>query len=149
MKTLAEIDSKLESRLPIPAAPFTIVNPGSYYLTGSYSVAGGSGLTIAADNVTVDLNGCTIGSTAVSANGSGISLSGVRSNVTVRNGFIRGTTTVAGTTFTTGGFTSGISGTASGNSNVLVSEVQVLGIGGAGIQLASTARMTTVERCSV
>ena len=58
MKTLDQIDSKLEKRTPIEALPFTISAPGSYYVTGNLTgVAGQHGITIDADNVTLDLGG--------------------------------------------------------------------------------------------
>lgn len=65
MKTLAEV----EPRMAINAtntpgntgAMFVISQPGSYYLTSDVTVeAGKYGVQIAADNVTVDLNGFTI-----------------------------------------------------------------------------------------
>lgn len=71
---------------PISSAPFTITSSGSYYLTGNLSSTG-TGITVAADNVTIDLMGFTL-----SGDGSsnvGILLEG-RSNVTIRNGTITG-----------------------------------------------------------
>src|SRR5215469_2970325 len=52
MKTLAQI----EPRIPISTAT-NISNPGSYYLTTNLNVPSGSGITISANNVTLDLNG--------------------------------------------------------------------------------------------
>ena len=81
MKTLDEV----EPRIPISNLPFTIDKPGSYYLTGDLT-AGGTGITVTADNVTIDLMGYTI-----SGGGSynGIYMDG-RSNVEIRNGTIQG-----------------------------------------------------------
>lgn len=68
MKTLDQV----EPRTPISAVPYTITEPGSYYLTGNMTmVAQGNAITIDADNVTLDLNGFTldgagIGDSAVS-----------------------------------------------------------------------------------
>ena len=57
MKTLQEI----EPRTPISSIPFTINQPGSYYLTGNLTSAGaGVGITITSDNVILDLNGFTL-----------------------------------------------------------------------------------------
>src|SRR5436190_21193357 len=54
MKTLDQI----EPRTPISALPFTIGAPGSYYVTGNLTgVAAQHGITINADNVTLDLGG--------------------------------------------------------------------------------------------
>ena len=76
MKTLAQI----EARTPIagPGA-VTISASGSYYLTTNINVATGDAITITADNVTLDLNGFTISSTApVPGSGTAILLSGGR-----------------------------------------------------------------------
>ena len=59
MKSLAQI----EPRTPISSAPFTISVPGSYYLTTNVTVSAGDAIIIAANNVTLDLNGFTISST--------------------------------------------------------------------------------------
>jgi parallel beta-helix repeat protein len=83
MKTLQQV----EPRTPISAAGFVITNPGSYYVTTNIVAAGGNGITIQADNVTVDLNGFAL----LGAGGSsGVSVSGARSNIVVRGGTIRG-----------------------------------------------------------
>jgi hypothetical protein len=83
MKTLQQI----EPRSPIFAIPTNITQPGSYYLTTSLTGALGNGIVIAANNVTVDLNGFEL----VGAPGnSGISSDSSRFNLCVRNGTIRG-----------------------------------------------------------
>jgi parallel beta-helix repeat protein len=57
MKTIQQV----ESRTPIETLPFTISQPGSYYLTGNLTgTAGQSGITITASNVTLDLNGFSL-----------------------------------------------------------------------------------------
>ena len=76
MKTLAQV----EPRTPIGSAPFTISQPGSYYLTTNLTGA----VTIAADNVTLDLMGFAIRP----ASGTAISQTGTRSRLLVRNGVI-------------------------------------------------------------
>ena len=54
MKTLDQINP----RTPISTAPFTITNSGSYYLTTNLSgIAGTNGITVFANDVTIDLNG--------------------------------------------------------------------------------------------
>lgn len=57
MKSLAQV----EPRAPISALPFIISQPGSYYFTTNLTgQAGTNGITIVADNVTIDLNGFTL-----------------------------------------------------------------------------------------
>lgn len=94
MKTLAQI----EPRIPInaqtcPGGPtwvYGITQPGSYYLESD--LVGESGkycIRIAPDNVTIDLNGFTL----IGVPGSSSAIDGgvfEASNVTVRNGTIRG-----------------------------------------------------------
>ncbi len=148
MKTL----DQLEARTPISSAPFVLGASGSYYLTGNLTVATGTAITIAADNVTLDLNGFTISSTASPAAGNAVTITGVRRNVTVRNGHIRGTTTFAAGTFTPGGFLDGVSTSSASPSsdNLRVSEVSVSGVGSDGIFLAfSDVPTLVIERCAV
>jgi parallel beta-helix repeat protein len=84
MKTLQQI----EPRAPISSVPFTINQSGSYYLTTNLAgAAGQNGITIAAHNVTIDLGGFELA--GVPGAVSGIVLSGVRTNLAVRNGTIR------------------------------------------------------------
>jgi hypothetical protein len=85
MKSLDQI----EPRTPISSAPFIINSPGSYYLTTNLTGAvSGYGITISANNVTVDLNGFAL--QGVTSSFDGIHLSGISTNVTVRNGAISG-----------------------------------------------------------
>jgi hypothetical protein len=87
MKTLAQI----EPRTPISGPlPLTISSAGSYYLTTNLTgVAGTNGITIVANNVTLDLNGFTLQG-VVLASLTGLYVSGTRTNITVRNGTISG-----------------------------------------------------------
>jgi parallel beta-helix repeat protein len=83
MKTLQEV----EPRTPISEAGYTIDTSGSYYLTTNLIASSYlSGITITADNVTVDLNGFSIMGSSTKA--SGIKMND-RNNVVVRNGTIR------------------------------------------------------------
>ena len=88
MKSLGQI----EPRTPIAALPFTIANPGSYYLTGNLTgVAGTNGITVASGDVTLDLNGFAL--LGVSNSMSGIQVASASSactNVAIRNGTVRG-----------------------------------------------------------
>ena len=85
MKTLAQI----EPRTPISSVPFTISQPGSYYLTTNLTgVSGQNGITISNNNVTLDLNGFAL--TGVAGSSYGVVISGSWTNETIRNGSISG-----------------------------------------------------------
>ncbi len=89
MKTLDQI----EPRTPISSLPFSITQPGTYYVTSNLS-SQGTGIYISADNVNVDLMGHTITFVGDVVNAPGITLEGavddLIDNVTVRNGSVRG-----------------------------------------------------------
>jgi hypothetical protein len=87
MKTLTELEAKLEKRIPISSIPLTISQPGSYYLT--QDVVGPNGITVAVINVTIDLNGFTILGPGKGAGGSASAIHG-GDDLLVRNGRIRG-----------------------------------------------------------
>src|ERR1039458_3298480 len=59
--TMKSLD-QIEARTPISSVPYTISAPGSYYLTGNLAVSSGTAITIAANQVTLDLNGFTLSS---------------------------------------------------------------------------------------
>jgi hypothetical protein len=79
MKTLDEV----EPRIPISSLPFAISESGSYYLTGNLRTRG-NGITVTANDVTIDLMGYAI----TGGNGNGIDIFGCI-NVEIRNGTIR------------------------------------------------------------
>ena len=86
MKTLDQV----EPRIPIPGSTtpisfFNITQSGSYYLTGDRH-ASGEGISVAANDVTIDLNGFSlVGNSGID---SGIHMNG-QSNVEIRNGTVR------------------------------------------------------------
>ena len=82
-KTLSDV----QPRTAISALPFTVSQSGSYYLTRNLTASGaGNGITVAANDVTIDLNGFAL----VGVPGDGTAISGVgQTGVVVRNGFIR------------------------------------------------------------
>ena len=96
MKTLQEVYDKAdeaEARTPISSIPYTIDEPGSYYLTQNLGPEAQDvdGIIIAADNVTLDLNGFAVigpGRTPESEE-AGIYVSDPRFNIAVRNGTVR------------------------------------------------------------
>ena len=145
MKTLDQV----EPRTPISSVPFTINTAGSYYLTGNLSVTTGNAILISVDDVTLDLNGFTISSTAATASGTAISIpSGAKDNVTIRNGHIRGTTTFSGGTFTTGGFQHGVRAVTA-SANIRVTDLRIFGMALSGINLPVGPRTYVVDRCLV
>ena len=79
------------SGTPISSLPFPITAPGSYYLTGNLTgVSGQSGITIASNDVSLDLRGFTL--QGVPGSGSGVKLQSPTfwRAITVRNGTARG-----------------------------------------------------------
>lgn len=92
MKTLDEVEARVilnETNTPgDTTCVFKISQPGSYYLAGNTSVdTWENGIEIAADNVTLDLNGYQLTSASILSY-SGIVMIG-RSNIEIRNGTIR------------------------------------------------------------
>lgn len=75
---------------PISSLPFIATLPNQYYLTRDLTLPdGGAGISVANDDVHIDLNGFTLHGNG----GTGISVPGTRSRVSVRNGNIAGFTT--------------------------------------------------------
>lgn len=145
MKTLDQI----EARTPISSAPFTIVRPGSYYLTTNLTVNGGNAINIATNGVALDLNGFTLFSKAASAAGYAIDVYEGLHDLTIKNGFIQGGVTNDGTGVYSGsGFAFGIDCSGNTSANVMVSHVSVAGVLDEGIFLG-TGLSTVVESCTV
>lgn len=96
-KTLSEIEPRtaiIASTTPGNAyAMFVIDKPGSYYLTGNFTVTKPVGIYVQASDVTIDLNGFTI-SAGPSNSSHGIQCSSdgqeVWKNVSIRNGNVSG-----------------------------------------------------------
>ena len=86
MRTL----DQLESRTPIESLPFSINEPGSYYLTSNLHRDGGPAILINVDDVTVDLMGFTLSGTA--SNGIQVNppIGESIKHLVVRNGTITG-----------------------------------------------------------
>ena len=103
MKTLQQVEPRTPISQPATAADFPIqINaPGSYYLTENVTgVAGKSGIVINADDVTLDLNGFSLFGGGFSTRGISDN-DGFRTNLTIRNGVVRGWGTGLGMRFTT------------------------------------------------
>jgi len=73
--------------------PYTISQPGMYRLSGDLSLSthDTNGLTINADNVTLDLNGHSLTGPgkAAGTSGHGVYVSSIQHNITIRNGTVR------------------------------------------------------------
>jgi hypothetical protein len=137
--------SQIEPRTPISSAPFTITNPGSYYLTTNLTVSSGNGIIIAASGVTLDLSGFTISSTDPANSGAGITTFGAHTNIAIYNGHISGGVTNQAGTYSGSGFGTGID--AGSSSNVRVSGVSVSGCLFNGINLSGDS--SVVQSCVV
>ena len=146
--TMKSLD-QIEPRTPISSAPFTISVPGSYYLTTNVTVSSGDAITISANNVTLDLNGFTIASTAATASGdSGILLSGSRTNIAICYGNISSGVTNNAGVYSGSGFVSGVF--SPGCFNVRVTGVSVSGCQYDGIYIGyNSYNSTIVESCVV
>jgi parallel beta-helix repeat protein len=117
----------------IASLPYTINSPGFYYIDKDLSCSGAHGITINADNVTLDLMGFSlIGSGGGTYKGIYMS---ERANVEIRNGTVRN--------FSGHGIGEGYSG-ATGHRIV---NMRVRDNGGSGISLDGTSHM--VKGCTV
>lgn len=76
---------QVEPRIPISSLPYTITEPGSYYITGNLSFNSGNGITIESDDVSIDL----IGHTITGWDGGDCIYSIEQSNITIKNGTVR------------------------------------------------------------
>ena len=84
---VAGLSPALADPTPISSVPYTINQPGSYYLSRNLTMtADSNGITVKADNVTIDLMGFTLKGRGTGEK-DGITMNG-RSNVEVRNGTV-------------------------------------------------------------
>jgi hypothetical protein len=145
MKSLDQI----EPRTPISAVPFTISEPGSYYLTTNVTATVSNAIVIVANGVTLDLSGFTISSTVANAanGGTAILLAGGLSDICILNGHIRGGVTNNGGVYSGSGFASGISDFPYRSLNVLVSRISFSGCLYNGVDL-NAGGSPVVEFCT-
>lgn len=138
MKTLEQI----EARTPIESLPYVISNPGSYYLARSlqFTAASGDAISITSDNVTLDLNGFTLSSSA-GVTGHAIKVGDNRNNIAIKNGNVAGNTTVtlSGSSpnqtwvVNAAGFQMGVNAESNVWRNMTVQDLQVSGCRNTGI----------------
>lgn len=135
MKTLHQVEPR--TAIAGGTSTVTINQSGSYYLTGNIVVAGGDGISIQSSNVTLDLNGFSVSSSAGPAAGTGITLGSVV-NITIRHGNIGG------------GFAGGVRSVQTGGPpqqqfNVRIADLSISYVTEAGIGVSEAQ----VERCLV
>ncbi len=140
MKTLAQVEARtpIDPTQPGFALPYTIGTSGSYYLTKNLAVTSGNAIVISASNVTLDLNGFTISSSASPAGGTAIAPGPSLTDITILNGHIAGS------------FQHGIryAGALGVLKNVRVEGVSVSGCSGDGINLGNFSSIV-IDRCTV
>jgi Right handed beta helix region len=79
--------SQIEPRTPISSLPYTVTNPGSYYVTTNLTGAiGNDGIDIKTNDVTLDLDGFTL--QGVAGSGAGINVLNPATNLVIRNGVL-------------------------------------------------------------
>jgi parallel beta-helix repeat protein len=91
MKTLTQVEPRTDvATLSGDSSNLYIISqPGSYYLSGNITgVASKNGISIQANNVTLDLHGFAV--TGAASSFSGIVITNPQTNVTVRNGTVTG-----------------------------------------------------------
>ena len=156
MKTLDQVEAR--TAITNTSSTVTLSQPGSYYLTHNLTVAAGDGIDIATYNVTLDLNGFTISSSATNAGYFGIYLTSPSgpSDITIHNGFIKGSAVNVGGNIVGPGFYAGLSWNFGGGTvyGVHVHHLSVSGCQGQGIllpggNLGTASFCTLVEDCQV
>ncbi len=165
MRTLDQVDARLPLQADVPGITvkanngFTITAPGSYVLTADLTVASGNAIEILSSNVTLDLNGFTLASTAAVPEGDAIVLGNddhpVRHTRIFNGRILSGTTfTPTGATrFTGTGFRRGIAPIDRGNgayyntdAGTRLDRLTVIGVYEHGLFLGEESRIT---RCRV
>lgn len=150
MKSLDQVEAR--TAITNTASLVTISQPGSYYLTHNINVTTGDAIDINTNQVTLDLNGFTISSTAASASGSAIYLTKASGNteVTILNGHIKsGVTNNLAGTFGGPGFANGVYFNEAGTPfNIRVSGVSVTGCLSNGIYIGVN-NSSVAESCTV
>jgi len=145
MKTLDQV----KAGIAIGTAPYTINNPGNYFLTTNLAVTSGSAITINTNGVTLDLNGFSISSTSDPATGDGIHINETFSEIAIFNGFVRGRVFIDGGGIYRGpGFYNGIF-CAGFPLRVRVQGVSITGCQQNGINLGGAGNYTLVRDCAV
>ena len=149
MKSLDQVEAR--TAITNTATLVTISQPGSYYLTHNLNVTSGDAIDINTNQVTLDLNGFTISTSAAGASGNAVYLTrgGGNLDITILNGHIKGSITNNNGVFSGAGFANGIYYNEVGTPyHVRVSGVSVSGCLSNGI-LAGLNNGSVVEACTV
>lgn len=137
MKTLAQIEPRIDVLALGAQPPYIIAEPGSYYLSANIIAANGqSGIVILSHNVTLDLNGFTISSPFGGSTATAIVSSQA---AVIRNGFIKSDGVATNGTYSVSGFLNGIYMLGGGSVTDLIVEGCAQGIYADG----------TITRCQV
>jgi len=146
MKSLDQIEPRIAVQKLAAAPPYTISQPGSYYLTGNIEVTSQNAITIMAPGVTLDLGGFTISSSLGSASVSdAVVIKNGSHSCRIQNGSIRSGSVVSGSGIFVAGFNGGIvleSPNSNTIYNVSVDNVSIHGVGGIGINLGYDGMVT-------
>lgn len=138
MKSLDEVDAHVDAvagqkrlAISVGSVPIIISAPGSYYLTSNVTGASGSNtIEIAADDVTLDLNGYSL--IGVSGGKAAIAVPTSHKNIRIRGGMISGGVDA-------------ISTTPTASRNMILEDVTIEGISG-GIWQATPAGIAYIIR---
>lgn len=147
MKSLDQIEARIPVQSLAASAPYTITQPGSYYLTANITVGNGNAIIIDSDDVSLDLNGFTIRSNYIGGGHSGaaITTNVTHARLTVRNGsIVSGTSVPASGPPINAGFAYGIGAVVTFTESS-VTNVHIRGVN-TGIYLQQSGM---VERCTV
>ena len=131
-KTLQQI----EARTPVSSVPFVISGRGSYYLVSNIIVAAGTVITISTNDVTLDLNGFSIISTASPPSGTAIQLGSGVMGIEIVNGHI------------SGNFVHGIHDSGTIACQARVTSISVRGCSSNGISLVTGGSLSAIDRCT-
>src|SRR5262249_35054746 len=130
--------------------PFTITNSGSYYLTGNLTgVAGTNGITINADNVTLDLEGFALKGATGWISLSGILVRSPHKNIHITHGAVSGWATNVDAGLADSGKCERIQASSSGYDGLIVGAAGVLNdctannTGGDGIRVGSFCTLSS------
>ena len=142
MKTLDQVEPRtIVNSTNTPGdqvSVYVISAPGSYYLTGNITANGKNGISVTADNVTLDLNGFAVTSTSNPAGGIGVVFRNPQQVGSLRNGVLRNGTIT--------GWGGGVEGSGT---SMHVTGINVSDCRDEGISLGAFSNGSLVDFCTV